>query len=126
MNLSFWIRCAAIVVCGTGCWDARPDAKSFVVGGFAIESVENAEVREVTDFALVAMRKQIEEKRSGGSVKLELLKVLNAEQQVVAGINHRLMLSVRVNGEERVAQALVWSRAWLKSKPHELTAWSWK
>jgi hypothetical protein len=38
--------------------------------------------------------------------RLELVQILQAEQQVVAGMNCRLTLKVKVNGKERTAAAV--------------------
>jgi hypothetical protein len=58
-------------------------------------------------------------------VKLELSKILGAEQQVVAGMNYRLKLRVRVNGNEKQAEAIVWWQSWRKPDPYQLTSWKW-
>jgi hypothetical protein len=58
--------------------------------------------------------------------KLELVTILQAEQQVVAGMNYRFKLRVKLKGKETTADAIVWWRAWRKPKPYQLTLWTWK
>jgi hypothetical protein len=55
--------------------------------------------------------------------KLSLVKILSAQQQVVAGLNFRLALKVKVNNSERNAEAVVYRNL---SGEHKLTSWIWK
>jgi hypothetical protein len=55
-----------------------------------------------------------------------LVRILGAEQQVVAGLNYRLQLRVTLDGEEKTAEALVWWQAWRKPEPYQLTSWTWR
>lgn len=64
--------------------------------------------------------------KGGQPTKLELVKILGAEEQVVAGMNYRLTLKVTVNGTEKQAEAVVWWQAWRKPAPYELTSWKWE
>ena len=64
--------------------------------------------------------------KDGKPAKLKLVKILNAEQQVVAGMNYRLKLSVQQGDEVKTAEALVWWQAWRKPDPYQLTSWTWK
>ena len=66
------------------------------------------------------------QKPEGEAPKLELVTILGAEKQVVAGMNYRLQLRVNLNGQEKIATATVCWQAWRKPAPYELTAWSWK
>jgi len=33
---------------------------------------------------------------------------------------------VKVDGDEKTAEAVVWWQAWRKSAPYQLTTWNWK
>lgn len=59
-------------------------------------------------------------------VRLELVQIVGAERQVVAGMNYRLTLKVLLNGEARLAEAVVWRQAWRKPRPDQLTSWIWR
>lgn len=55
--------------------------------------------------------------------KMTLVKILNAQAQVVAGMNYRLDLAVRVDNKLREADAVVWSKL---DRTYELTEWRWR
>ncbi len=93
-------------------------------GGYATASVTNKEVVAAADFAVKAQA--IREKTDEKPAKLELVTILGAEQQVVAGMNYRLQLKVKLNGKEKLAEALVWWQAWRKPNPYQLTSWNWE
>jgi hypothetical protein len=42
---------------------------------------------------------------------------------LVAGMNYRLRLKVKVDGKVKEAEAVVWRKL---SGEHELTSWTWK
>ena len=67
----------------------------------------------------------MQEEKGGQPARLELIKILRAEEQVVAGMNYRLTLKVKVNGKEKQADAVVWWQNWRKPNPYELTSWRW-
>ena len=93
-------------------------------GGYATGSVASKEVVAVANFAVNAHQKAMQEKKMDPPT-LELVTILQAEQQVVAGMNYRLKLKVKLNGKERTAEAIVWWHAWRKPNPYQLTSWSW-
>jgi len=95
-------------------------------GGYATASVTGKEVRDAAAFAIEAEQTALKDRNEAEPVKLELVKILGAEQQVVAGINYRLQLRVKFNGTEKTAEAVVWWQAWRKPAPYELTSWTWK
>jgi len=105
------------------------------VGGFTPASITERGVKAAATFAIQAHQQALREKPAGpagsGSQpppapRLELLRILGAEQQVVAGLNYRLKLRVTLDGEEKTAEALVWWQAWRKPEPYQLTSWTWK
>ena len=55
-----------------------------IVGGFQKASIEDAEIRAAADFAVSAAPK-----------KVRLDKIISARQQIVAGVNYSLCLSVK-------------------------------
>lgn len=105
------------------------------VGGFTPVSATERGVKATAAFAIHAHQQALREKPAGqagsGSKtppapRLELMRILGAEQQVVAGLNYRLQLRVTLDGEEKTAEALVWWQAWRKPEPYPLTSWIWK
>ncbi|MDD2466542.1 MAG: cystatin domain-containing protein [Desulfobulbus sp.] len=95
-------------------------AQKIITGGYATVLVTNVDVMRAASFAIKA-QKQVGEQTG----QFELIEILRAESQVVAGMNYRLMLKVRVDGKERTAEAVVWWQAWRKPEPYQLTSWSW-
>jgi hypothetical protein len=92
---------------------------------------ENAEAPEYSreviaaaDFAIHAQQRVMRADKE--LTKLELVAIVRAEQQVVAGMNYRLMLKVKVDGEEKTAESVVWWQAWRKPDPYQMTSWDWK
>jgi hypothetical protein len=105
----------SIVACSAG---------QTMTGGFARAAVTNKEVAAAAEFAIEAQQKAMQEP-SGQPARLELVKILEAEEQVVAGVNYRLKLKVQENGRERQAEVVVWWQAWRKPDPYRLTSWRW-
>lgn len=102
-------------------------AEKGVPGGFAEAQLESEEVKAAAAFAVKAQKKSLEQRaRDREDVKLELVCILKAEQQVVAGMNYRLRLNVKLNGVEKTADVVVWWQAWRKPEPYEVTSWEWK
>ncbi len=96
-----------------------------ITGGFAKASVTEKDVRDAAAYAIKVQAKTMHGQKDGRSTKLELVKILAAEEQVVAGMNYRLKLQVKVNGKDKLADAVVWWQAWRKPSPYELTSWKW-
>jgi hypothetical protein len=86
-----------------------------------VAAVYKAEVVAAAKFAIEAKAKQ-----EGAATKLELVKVTAASEQVVAGINYQIKLLVKLNGQEKSAEAVVWWQPWRKPDPYQLTSWTWK
>jgi len=100
-------------------------AQQPVAGGWAKADVAQKEVAAAAVFAVQAQGKTLADAKAEPPAKLELVEILGAEQQVVAGINYRLMLKVKLDGKEKPAEATVWWEAWRKPDPYQLTAWKW-
>jgi hypothetical protein len=95
-------------------------------GGFSRASVTKKELVNAASFAIKAEEKALRNAKGDQPVKLELVKIAGAEEQVVAGINYRLNLSVKLNGKEKNAETTVWWQAWRRPDPYQLTSWDWK
>jgi hypothetical protein len=89
-----------------------------IVGGYSETSVTNAEVVAAAQFAIKAQAATPEQK-----IVITLVELLSVRQQVVAGMNYRLRLKVKVDGTVKEAEAVVWRKL---SGEHELTSWTWK
>lgn len=87
-----------------------------VPGGWSKASTTDEHVRKAAQVAVDVAA------RSSGK-PITLVSIDSAEQQVVAGMNYSLKLTVRVAGKNRSADATVWWQAW-RPVPYELTAWS--
>ena len=97
-----------------------------MLGGYANVSVADSDVIKAAEFAINAQSETIQQRGDQQPSKLQLLKILRAEQQGVAGVNYRLTLSVMDDGNhQRTAEAIVWEQAW-RLVPYELTSWTWK
>ena len=97
-----------------------------MLGGYANVSVADSDVIKAAEFAINAQSETVQQRGDRQPSKLQLLKILRAEQQVVAGFNYRLTLSVVDDGNhQRTAEAIVWEQAW-RPNPYELTSWTWK
>ena len=97
-----------------------------MLGGYANVPVTDNDVMKAAEFAINAQSETIQQLGDQQPSKLQLLKILRAEQQVVAGTNYRLTLSVMDDGtHQRTAEAIVWGQA-LRPNPYELTSWTWK
>lgn len=108
-----------------GCATAGPTQPP-LLGGYAAASVTDKQVIAAADFAVKAETNAMQEKKDALPATLTLVKVLSAQQQVVAGVNYRLRLKVRLDGEEKEADAVVWWQAWRAPDPYELTSWNWR
>jgi hypothetical protein len=94
-------------------------------GGFTKAPVDNKEVAEAADFAIKAQQKAMQDAKGRQPIRLELVEIQEADEQVVAGVNYRLKLKVQVNDEEKHAEVVVWWQAWRKPDPYKLTSWKW-
>lgn len=95
------------------------------VGGYTKALTNSKEVIAAATFAVEAQEIAIQEK-TGEKAALELVDIQKAEQQVVAGMNYRLTLKVKLNNEEKTAEAIVWWQSWRQPDPYRLTSWIWK
>jgi hypothetical protein len=128
----------------TGLWAEAPatpvipavnNSSDRKVGGFAVVSTTEREVKSAAAFAVKAQQTALRKESVGLDdpkakpqpiPRLALVRIVAAEHQVVAGMNYRLQLRVTLDGEEKTADALVWWQAWRKPEPYQLTSWTWK
>jgi cystatin-C len=96
-------------------------AAETLVGGYSEVSVTNEQVIAAAQFAVKTQALSVER-----APVITLVEILKAEQQVVAGMNYRLRLKVKVDETVREAKAVVWRQAWRKPDPYRLTSWAWK
>jgi hypothetical protein len=113
------LRCASVCAAGlvllaTAC-PLVGLAQQTLVGGYSAASVTEPEVMRAVAFAIKAKQKK--------GPKLLLVKILSAQQQVVAGLNYRLELRVKLNNKLKNAEAVVYQNL---SGEHKLTSWIWK
>ena len=74
-----------------------------IAGGYSAASKTSKEVKAAAAFAIMKLQKKVR----GGS-KIKLLSVRQAETQVVAGMNYKLCLSVKMNGKTQTIGAVVY------------------
>ena len=97
-----------------------------VPGGFSKVPTIDRELVAAASFAVKAQGELMQKKKDSPSAKLKLIKVISAQQQVVAGINYRMKLEVDLNGGTHEVDAVVWWQAWRKPDPYRLISWKWK
>lgn len=95
-------------------------------GGYSAASVTDKEVIAAADFAIKAEEKALQELKDSEPAKLELVKIVSARQQVLAGTNYRLKLKVKLDGKEKVAEVVVWHEVRRNPDPYKLRSWTWK
>ena len=120
MRRTLIAACVVFATSGLGCFAQHP-----MVGGYSALAVTNKEVIDAAAFA-VKIQQKVMQHSKGEPAKLELTAIEGAEQQVVAGMNYRLRLKVKVDGVEKDAEAVVWWQPWRKSEPYQLTSWKWE
>ncbi len=94
-------------------------------GAYGPASTTSKEVVQAAEFAVAAQEKAIRTATGDSSARLRLVRIDAAEQQVVAGMNYRLRLTVALNDRQKAAQAEVWWQAWRTPDPYRLTGWTW-
>ena len=95
-------------------------------GGKTPAVLSNPEVITAANFAIKEEQQRMRSNPSAARATLSLVSILSAQQQVVAGMNYNLTLLVKMDGQERQAEATVWWQSWRQPDPYQLTAWEWK
>ena len=94
-------------------------------GSFSDVPVTEKTVTDAAEFAVKAEALKMAGTITSAPSQMELLEILSAEQQVVSGVNYRLKVAVNSDGEEKMAEAVVWWQAWREPDPYILTSWRW-
>jgi hypothetical protein len=108
-----FLALAAAALLLTGCMSSSEESP--VVGGYTEVSTSDPDVNAAAQFAVTT------EAQSTGEI-YELSEVISAEQQVVAGMNYRLVLLVIDSGASRRANADVFRDL---DGAFSLTSWVW-
>jgi hypothetical protein len=94
-----------------------------VFGGYSDSLVTDSRIVAAAEFAVKEEEKALREKKDSPTTKLTLIKILSAQQQVVAGSNFLLKLIVTLNSTDKLVEAVVFQKL---SEECELTSWEWK
>jgi hypothetical protein len=100
--------------------------KPVLTGGSAATSTAKREITEAAAFAVEAQNRVLQGGGNPSGSPLVLVRIIRAEEQVVAGMNYRLWLEVKQDGKVRKAEALVWWQSWRKPDPYQLSGWKWE
>ena len=101
-----------------------PEQLPAPAGSYAPVSVADPNVRTAADVAVKGESYRLNAAAAGVPQTLELLAIVAAEQQVVAGVNYRLRLRVKHNGQLREAETVVLWQSW-NQLPFEIHSWTW-
>lgn len=116
----------ALAILGwVGCSSPRQAPKP-VPGGYSAISVTSSEAVAAAQFAVDAQNRRLRADSPSSGAMLRLIRLVQADEQVVAGKNYRLVLRVAGDGGERTAVATVWWQSWRTPDPYQLTAWEWR
>ncbi|KAJ9184648.1 hypothetical protein P3X46_004352 [Hevea brasiliensis] len=81
-------------------------ASAAVLGGWQpIKNLKDPHVVEIGQFA-------VEEYNKRSNAHLTLVKLVKGEQQVVSGMNYRLILAVKEGKASKKYEAVVWEKTW--------------
>jgi len=119
-----WILALAIL--GWASCSSPRQSRQPVPGGYAAMSVTSSEAVAAARFAVEAQDRRLRADSASSGSPLRLLRLVQADEQVVAGKNYRLVLRVGGDGGERTAVATVWWQSWRTPDPYQLTAWEWR
>ncbi|GIL79325.1 hypothetical protein Vretimale_16519 [Volvox reticuliferus] len=118
MKNYFFVLCSFILLSGV-CIKATSDHSS-ALGGIVDVDAENPGIKAAADYVVSAANTNncnglcSSLKREG---KLQLVKILSAKTQVVAGVMYNLELLLEdENGHQVIFNTSVWSRPWLAGR----------
>lgn len=95
-----------------GCKSSAPEQPNYKPVGSYNAAPTDDDVRAAADAAVRA---------AFPDGKAELVRIDKAERQVVAGLNYRMTMVVRHNGEERTYATVVWRKL---DGTHDVASWS--
>ena len=87
LNQFALIACTTAILTSAACAQTPADAPLPIVGGYQKASVDDPDIKAAADFAISAAPK-----------KVRLDEIVSARQQIVAGVNYSLCLSVKPDG----------------------------
>lgn len=93
-----------------------PVSQAQQVGTYVLASTQNKEVLKAVKFAVTT-----EQQKSGK--RLTFKSILQAQTQVVAGLNYKVCLKVKEQGKVKTAEAVIYKNL---QNAYELTSWEWK
>lgn len=85
-------------------------------GSYRRIATNEKEVRKAAKYAVKQEQRKSEKRYS-------LRNIVSAERQVVAGLNYRLCLNLKSDGEEKTAEAVIYKNL---QQQYALTSWEWK
>ena len=103
---------------------SAPEPLPMPAGGYGPASVADPNVVTAAGVAVKGELYRLNANSAGVPQKLELLAIVAAEQQVVAGVNYRLRLRVKHNDQVREAETVVLWQSW-NQLPFEIRSWNW-
>jgi len=92
-------------------------------GGWSEAFITNDWVTSAANFAIKAQEQVMSKENPVKPVSLSLTEIVQAKQQVVAGMNYGLRLKVKCDGVAREAEVIVWRKL---NGEYVLTSWVWK
>ena len=98
-------------------------ALAAIPGGQEPVPVDDPAVVAAAEFAVSARQEWLRQQEGKEAAEVKLVKVLNARQQVVAGINYHLRMEVMVGKHPRLVDVVVWWQAWRQPDPYRMTSW---
>lgn len=104
------VTAALLIV--VGCKSSAPEQPNYKPVGSYNAAPTDDDVRAAADAAVRA---------AFPDGKAELVRIDKAERQVVAGLNYRMTMVVRHNGEERTYATVVWRKL---DGTHDVASWS--
>jgi hypothetical protein len=120
MNAAIKLAALFVLIGFAGC-QTEPTSRSQLTetafaGGWSKVSAQDENVRKAAKAAVKSASRN-----SGKPVTL--VSIDEASQQVVAGMNYALKLTVKVGGTTQKAETTVWWQSW-RPVPFEVTDWS--
>jgi len=97
--------------------------KAMRAGGWSDAPITDEWIRNAAEFAVKAKQEEMRKTETQKSASLKLVKILNAKQQVVAGMNYDLKLQAEMDATNKIAKAIVWRQL---SGDFKLTSWNWE
>jgi len=99
-----------------GACSTMPKQSTPVAGGYTTIAPTDTYVVKAAQFA-------VEAQATNSKQQIQLIEVLDAQQQVVAGVNYQLLLSANIDSQVKRIKAVVWWQAWSPT-PYQLQSWT--